>query len=291
MLATQTKLSGVISDIVLKRIATDRLLLPAMPSSAMRCLRLVNQADYTNKQVVAVLETDPMLAARVLRLAQSAAMGAQSKVKGLDVAVNRLGAQRLRSALLEYATNKLFEPRDPRIASAFQGLWEHSLAVAILARDLCAFAVSQLDSEMVYLAGLLHDVGKPVLGSMMLEIERSLRQAHDLMTFDADTWMEVVGQSHRPIGVSLAEKWKLPEETIQAIRDAGDYDATNRHSIGNYVRFANAVVKKEGIYVGPFDESDNDALLMIGRSLLGIGEEIVTRASTGLIDRVHSSAA
>jgi hypothetical protein len=78
---------------------------------------------------------------------------------------------------------------------------------------------------------------------------------------------------------------------IKAIRDCGDYDAADRGCAANTVRFANAVAKREGLYVGPVDTDDNNALIMVGSSLLGFDEDFLKRVCAGLKDRMREAAA
>src|SRR5207248_4884013 len=104
-------------------------------------------------------------------------------------------------------------------------------------------------------------------------------------------WVDTVQKCHRPIGMALATAWGLPDVVAATIRDCNEYDAADRVSAGNLVRFANAVVKREGIYVGGFDVEDVGALVLIGRSLLGLEEDVVARLARGLRERVRGQAA
>ncbi len=274
--------------IVHKRLANDKLVVPPMPVAAAKCLSILRDPDHSTKKLVAVLEQDPPLAARLVKLAASAAMSTGGgSVKTIEQAVTRVGAQRVRTMLLEASAQKVFESRDPRIASAFKATWEHSLAVAMLSRDLAAFAAKDADADCAYLCGLLHDVGKPVLGTLLLEAEKQLVRSAGQPWLDADAWIAAVNKGHRAIGVAVAEKWKLPEEVIQGIKEAGDYDSVNRDSLANYVRFGNALAKREGLYPGPVDIQDTNALIMIGRSLLSIDDDLISRVTTGLVERVQ----
>lgn len=274
-------------SIVTKRLANDKLVVPPMPVAAVKCLQLLRDPDHSTKKLVSLLEQDPPLAARLVKLASSAAMAGGTGVKSIEQAVTRVGAQRVRTMLLEASAQKVFESRDPRIAQLFKATWEHSLAVAMLARDLAAFAAKDADADCAYLCGLLHDVGKPVLGTLLLEAEKQLVRSAGQPWLDAESWIAAVNKGHRAIGVAVAEKWKLPEEVIQGIKDAGDYDSINREALANYVRFGNALAKREGLYPGPVDIEDTNALIMIGRSLLSIDDDLIARVTTGLVERVQ----
>jgi putative nucleotidyltransferase with HDIG domain len=278
--------SRQIESIVLAKIAADKLVIPPMPEVAMQCLTLLRDPNLQIKQLVAPLERDPPLTAGVLRLANSAAYGGGGSVQSIEQAVSRLGNQKIKVLLVEASASRMFQSRDRRIVEANAGVWEHSMAVALLARDLCALT-SEGDAEGAYLAGLLHDVGKPIVAAILLEAEKQLTARSPSPWFSSDTWIRVVQNTHRPVGLALAEAWKLPEVVQSAIRDCSDFDSANRKSVGNFVRFANALSKTLGLYVGPVDVDGAAALVTIGRSLLELDDEIVARLSADLRERVQ----
>ena len=281
-------LSETLRDIVLNRIESDTLVIPSMPEVATRCLELLRSEDVDLRHVAKLIERDPVFAARLLRMASSAAAGGDATMN-IQQAATRLGSKAVRQLVLDVSAQQLFRSRDARIAGTAHQLWEHSLAVALLARDLCAIQGSELDPEAAYLAGLVHDVGKPIAAALLLELERVSDKSR--FKLNADSWIAIVQGVHRTIGVALVEKWLLPESIAQAIRDSGEYDVANRQSLGNVVCFANGVAKLQGIYPGAVDKDDAESLLMVGRSLLGLDDDVIARLSTGLRNRVAAEAA
>lgn len=280
-------LAGALREVVLNRVATETLVVPSMLDVAVRCLELLRSEEVDLRQVAKLVERDPVFAARLLRMASSAAAGGDGTIS-IQQATSRLGSKAVRALVLEVSAQQLFRSRDPRIAGVANQLWEHSLAVALLARDLAAIK-GELDGEAAYLAGLVHDVGKPIAAALLLELERMSDKTRFRLT--ADSWLAVVHGVHRTIGVAVAEKWRLPESVAQAIRDSGEYDVAERQSLGNVVCFANGVAKLQEIYPGPIDKEDAQSLLMVGRSLLGLDDDVIARLSNGLRGRVSAEAA
>jgi putative nucleotidyltransferase with HDIG domain len=283
--AQAEKFGSELERIVLGRIESDRLVVPAMPAVATKCLHTLRDADYSQKKLISQIEADPVLAALVLRHANSASHGAG--VKQLEQAVSRLGAQRMKTLVMEYASRELFQSNDKRIAEANRKIWEHSIAVALLSRDLAAFSGNS-EGDVCYLAGLLHDVGKPVLASMMLEAERKLGMGRSGW-IDSDTWVQTVTTAHRRVGVAVASQWNLPAEVTVAIRDCSDFDANERGCAANVVRLSNAIGKREGYTTGPIDADDVEAMIMVGRSMLSIDDDVITRLAHGLKARVSQA--
>jgi putative nucleotidyltransferase with HDIG domain len=284
--AGPSRLAAELEKIVTKRIAADQLVLPSMPAVTLKCLNLIKDPDFSLKEAATIIERDPILTAQIMRLANSAAMATRDAAQSALQAVTRMGLQKLRAFLIESSARKVFESRDPRIAEASRGMWEHSVAVAMLGRDVVTASNSGAP-DFGYLGGLLHDVGKPIVAAMLLEAERAILGAKTNATWIGSAeWIGVVQRVHRQVGVALAAKWEMPEPVHRAIRDCQEYDNSDRLSIANAVRFANALAKQQGIYVGDVVSEDIDALVMVGRSLLGLDEETVTRLTTGLRDKV-----
>ena len=277
------KLVGELGRIVLGRIASGRLVLPVMPEVAQKCLALVRDPKFQQKRLTSELEREPLLAASILRSSMTAASGGGG-VKTLDQAVSSLGVAKLKSLLVEFMTREMFRSNDKRIQAATLKVWEHSVAVAVLARDIAALT-SGANSDTCYLAGLLHDVGKPILVAMLLEAEKKLSKDKPGW-LDVGIWTSTVEQVHRKVGTALAVEWKLPEEVTAGIRDCSEYDTANRGGAANVVRFANALAKREGYATGPVDAADLDALIMIGRSMIGADDAVIERLVAGLAERV-----
>jgi len=279
------KLASELEGILTKKIQADQLVLPTMPAVAVKVMEILRDPDAGMKEAAALMEKDPVLAARTLRMATSAAFAGGGKKITLQEALARLGTKMLKTLLVEASAQKLFLSKNPQINDQLRALWEHSVAVGMLARDVLALTGAQ-DSDSAYLGGLLHDVGKPVVATVLLELERQLTDVYQRGWIDSGEWLGVIAKVHRPVAVVLAERWQLPGPIILCIKEAGEYDQANRQSLSNAVCFANALAKKSGIYAGPVDEEDNDALVMIGRSVIGISDDILRTLTKGLRERV-----
>jgi len=248
---------------VLVRMESDDLILPTMPLVVSKCLGLLDDPDLSLREVAQVIETDPLIAAQIVRLANVAARAPSSPIRSITDCVTRLGISELQMFLIETAARRMFESSDRHIAQICRGLWAHSLAVAILSRDLVREARNGRADEG-YLAGLLHDIGKPVVASLLLDAERRLRGIRTQTWIMPAAWLRILSGAHRRVGVALATKWKLPDSVRNAIRDGGDYDPVEPHSLANAVRLANAITKLEGVYVGAMDESETAATVSTG---------------------------
>ena len=283
--STGERLGTQLELVVLKRLQDDKLVLPPMPTVAVKCLEIIQKTDFNMAKIADLIETDPILAARLMRTVNSAGMATKAPATNLQSAVTRLGQKNLRTVLLEASVGSVFESRDKRIGEAAKAVWQHSVAVALLARDI-GILLGIGDPEDAYLTGLLHDVGKPVLAILLLEAEKQVTIRTTKPWIGSEEWMKCLQRSHRPVGVALSKRWQLPTSVVNAIEQCSDYDSEDRHSVANIVRFSNAICKQQGLYMGDFDPEDINALVMIGRSLLGLEDEGLVRLVGGLKDKV-----
>ncbi len=279
-------------ELLFKRLETDRLQLPSMPGIAAECLSVLRDPLQTFASVAQVVARDPHLASRVLKLANSAAFQRRHPAVSIEQAISRVGTEGLTAALVEFSLHEVFVSRNQHIRAAFRGMWEHSLAVALLSKDLAAaHGRGRVDPNTAYLAGLLHDVGKPVVASFMLEAERLVDpNSAKAEWLNESVWKRVIDGAHRKVGRALAKKWELASEVAEAVGNCETYDLQGGVNCANLVRLANALAKREGIYVGnPSTQEVHDAI-GAGRTLLGLDDADLTRVCNNLYGRVGTLA-
>jgi putative nucleotidyltransferase with HDIG domain len=276
-----------VEESVLAAIESNGLELPTMPLVAARALSMLGRDDFSFAQIAALIESDPIVAARLLRLARSAAFAGLSRFDSVLTCVTRLGGEELRLFLVESAVHHVLESRDPCIAQMCRDLWRHSLAVAIISRDL-AVAIRALHPDAAYLGGLLHDLGRPVLASTLLDAEQRLLGTRTQRWIMPSAWLAIISGKHRSIGAAVSRKWGLPEPVSQAICNAAEYDTADRFSTANVVLLADTLAKREGIYVGPITAEEIEQRLSIGKQLLSVDDAVIERLVADLADRIAS---
>jgi len=282
------KVGGKLREIIARRIAQNRLAVPSMPAVAVRCIEQLRDQNAKFSELAATVEKDPLIASRLLRIVNSPAYGGREPINSVENAISRLGMKPFRVILIELAAREVFTSKNPRIRQAFRGIWEHCLAVGMLARDIASKLLGGGDAEAAYLAGLFHDVGKPVVGALLLEAERSLMEELDEPFMSDTLWVKVVDDAHRDVGAALASQWTLPASVAKAIAGCDAYDQGGRGSCTNLVRYANALTKRQGIYVGTIAEDEVEAVILEGRRVLAVDETTEAGFLTGLAERVAS---
>jgi putative nucleotidyltransferase with HDIG domain len=282
------QLAERLRDILLNRLEKGELVLPTLPRAAAEIQSMLDAPEIDMKKVGRALERDPALAAQVLRTANSAVFGARQRIEGISKAVTFLGVRNLKTALVSAAARRVFVSRHPKVNETLAKIWDHSVAVALLSRDVIGIAGSK-DNETAYLAGLLHDVGKAVVAIYLLDFESTLSPREAQRWLEFGEWVQVVEDIHRPIGAAVVEHWRLPETVGKIITQANEYEAGDRVSPTNAVRFANALAKHEGICPPGSVPAEVDAVMMIGRSLLGLDDDVVEGLARGLRERINNA--
>ena len=282
------KVGGKLREIIARRIAQNRLSVPSMPAVAVRCIEQLRDQNAKFSELAATVEKDPLIASRLLRIVNSPAYGGREPITSVENAISRLGMKPFKVILIELAAREVFTSKNQRIRQAFRGIWEHCLAVGMLARDIAAKLPGAAEAEAAYLAGLFHDVGKPVVGALLLEAERSLIEELDEPFMTDTLWVKVVDDAHRDVGAALASQWTLPASVAKAIAGCDAYEDGGRASCTNLVRYANALTKRQGIYVGTIVADEVEAVIVEGRRVLGIDETTEAGFLAGLAERVAS---
>jgi len=273
---TDAKLVAEVERLVLARVAAGRIDVPAIGVVAMRCLDVLRAKDFDLRKLVREIEKEPMIAVMIMRTANAAVYGGHAVTK-LEQAALRLGTMRLEVVILEYAARKVFATTGP-FAAANRKIWEHSVAVARVSREIASY-VGRQDADAYYLAGLLHDIGKPVVAALLLETQRKV--APGIATWlDQATWDHVIGNTHHQAARLVGHAWKLPD-AIMVGREPS-YDLAERRSLANVVRMANAMAKHEGFTTGPVDHAELVVTIASGSTIVGVDPAIVERIAVSL---------
>lgn len=187
--------------------------LPAFPLVVTHILETIDDDNATLGDLVAHIERDPVITARVVALASSASMKGRHEVKLGDVytATSLIGMSRLREVVI--GTNLAEFARSARVSTFF---WEHSVAVGVSAQELARHIGISMDYAFV--AGLLHDIGQLWLARFYpqeFQLARKVAEAGIRAMVDAEK--DQFGMDHCLLGRYIAECWGLPKPIIDAI--------------------------------------------------------------------------
>ncbi len=197
----------------LKRLSRTGAL-PTLPAVASAALGLVRDPEADINELCEIIQTDVGLSARVLRIANSAALGRRRPARKLSDAVVTVGLRKTCDVLVAACARQLYDSASPRA----EALWNHALATAV-ASEAIARHTGLVDPGRAFLPGLFHDVGRI---AFLLADEVSLDVIDQLVEADEGGRIalenEWYGFDHSEAGAILSEDWGLALEQSDAIR-------------------------------------------------------------------------
>jgi HD-like signal output (HDOD) protein len=202
-------------------LSEGRVELPSVPEVVTRLQKALSDESVKNDTVVRVIGSEPLLAARLMTMANSAALNAsQRKIADLPTAVARVGFNIVRSAALSFAMEQLRKSGQYKhIEKQLDVLWQNSVQIAALCHVI-ARRFSSLNGDTALLAGLMHNVGRIYI----------LARASNFPTLTGDplTFRSILRDWHANVAKALLENWQVAEEIVDAVAGHEDLDREAR---------------------------------------------------------------
>ncbi len=239
---------GSIGGAVLEQLPNSIENLPVLPEISRRVLAMVSDPDVSMSDLAAVIREDPVIALKVMRLANSAVYGGLHEVRDLNAACARLGMRNIANAVQAVANGNLYITGDKRLREVMRRLWRHSLAVSHSASELGGL-LALPRPEVLFLAGLIHDVGKVVLLEM---VSGNYRGAIGKLRESPELFAEVLDRFHPLIGLHVSQRWGLPPEfnaLVYCHHDPGQAPNDETLPMAHAVCLANDIAQAEGYTV------------------------------------------
>jgi HD-like signal output (HDOD) protein len=246
--------------------------LPASPAIVSAVMGMTSDLDANVTDISRVLAADQSLTAKVLKLSNSSFYGRSKEVKSLHEAILILGFFTVRSMVIATSTHRMFNSGDSQAA---QGkLWRHTLSAAIAARQVAA-QLRYPGKDEVFIAALLHDIGKLVLlqklpapyGGVIQQVE----------TDQGDFYIVEKGRlgfTHCDVAKVLLKKWSFPESLTEAIfshHDLPDPDHEGQPPMAYIINLGNYLAKT--LEVGFADRKIDDLSSLPSARALGFDEK------------------
>lgn len=195
--------------------------LPTPPIVFTQIQKVLNDPNTSAYEIGSILQEDPAITAKVLKMTNSAYYGLSQTVESVKQAVVIVGLNSIRNLVLSASMFEAFKSN--QIDQEFQDFfWRHSLATAFAARLLAHSLKSKIyfEPESGFSAGLLHDIGKMVISVYMSDPAAQIksRKQADPFNYDHKIEEDIIGYNHCRIGDLLAQHWKLPSKLIEAIK-------------------------------------------------------------------------
>jgi len=188
----------------------------SLPEIYIRVSQILEDPNHNARQLGEIISHDPALTVRILRIVNSAYYSLVAKVELVSRAVSVIGEGDLHNLVLATSAVDTFK-RIPNQLVDIDLFWRHSVHTGIVSRLLSRHC-NILHGERLFIAGMLHDLGKLILYFK----EPELSQQVLLAAADSDGQLfrsekEIIGFTHADVGAALIEAWKLSDTLKEVI--------------------------------------------------------------------------
>jgi putative nucleotidyltransferase with HDIG domain len=224
--------------------------LPSLPSIVTKLIKVVNSPDSSAEDAASLIEKDPALTTKMLRLANSAFYGIPRSISSVSSAVVILGFNTIRSLVLSASVMKMFS-NNKQQAIDKEKFWQHSIVCALAAKIIVRHFINvrMMDPESAFCAGILHDIGKLIFNEFAGEdykttCEYAIKNKVPLL----DAERAVLGIDHAQIGRILADKWALPLDLeYSLVFHHAPFGADKLTDLVSTVHIADIITHKAGL--------------------------------------------
>ena len=203
---------------MIEKLSKEIDYLPPFPLLVRKAFEILKKSDVRADSVADVIKLDQGIATNVLRLCNSSYFGLKRSITSVREAVVYLGFEQVRIILILSSLGRYYDLQKEGYESGRGELWRHSIAVSVLAKHLSGM-MSLENREEVFMAGLLHDVGKLILSEY---VHKSGDDIRDAVTDRGQTFLAAekaaIGYDHAEIGAMVLAHWGFPPAMVSAIR-------------------------------------------------------------------------
>lgn len=198
-------------------VAVEKM--PAFPRSVQRILEIARDINCQPKELVAVIEKDPVMTMKLLRAINSAYYNFPKQITTVNQSLVYMGLNTVKNMALSFAIMGVLPQRN-NAGFDMDRYLIHSLATASLGRMICQkFGGDDADPNDCYIAGLLHDFGKVVFAQFMpLQFKEALAVARENSIPLHHAEQQIIGADHSIVGAMLVGKWQFPKALTESIR-------------------------------------------------------------------------
>lgn len=252
--------------------------LPPIPRAAQKALALIRNPVSNAADLAGILGTDQVLAAQVLRWANSAYYGMENRIVTMQQAIVVLGLDIIQELILNYSVSDYLNR--PLLGYDLQRgeLWHHALGTAIGAKIISKQLHLKIDEE-AYFAGLLCDIGKLIFEKFLRDNDFSDSGEEQLSFLEMER--AKFGVDHAMLGAEMARRWQLPENLITAIAHHHQPQFSPAHQeLAATIHIADVSMMILGIGIGvdglcyPLEENALKRLGMTWEDLFHLAEQV-----------------
>ncbi len=192
------------------RIETGNLKLPVLPLAIQKIMEMNSNPEFDVQELSDLIHQDQTLAGHVLRVCNSSIYAGTYKINSLRQAISRLGGHAMvKIAVSVTMQGEIFQV--VKFRDEIREIWRHAFASGLYAQEIAV--LRKAPNPEMYMCGLLHQVGKPVLLQTLVSLAREMDGK-----LNEQEVAEILSRYHTRVGTLLATTWKLPATIVEACR-------------------------------------------------------------------------
>lgn len=195
--------------------------LPTLPEMALKIRTLINSDECDATILARLIEQDPSLAAKILKVANSSFYSQGTKINSVKLAITRIGFNEVGHIVLAISMIKKFSKNSELLN--YKQFWRHSLAAGYLCSMSGASGIQEIkpvDSHLLFLSGLFHDIG------ILIYDQYFHREFEDIMKYACENEISFLesekmlfsAENHSVFGSALLELWKIDHQIVAGVR-------------------------------------------------------------------------
>ncbi len=261
--------------------------LPVIPGVASKIMAIAeDNIDISFKELEEMISIDPMLTAKILKIANSALYARQSEITNLQTAISLLGFKNIKSLVILLTASKFSkELKNKEILNSF---WKHSLATAFIAKYIMMRKKDKKNEDLAFIAGLLHDIGQVALFQKYPDQYKIFLTDQSGKSAVEEVEQSLFGTDHRVLGGYILRKWNFPPLYSDAAEEHGSMNVQSIYkNIIYVVSLADLLTEKIGFGQG---RESNDELYMFLTSSLDLDIEDIMFLQNDIIAKLEADS-
>ena len=192
---------GITKDELIKKVSD----LQALPIVARKALDTLNKDNCSIEDLSAIIEKDQAIAARILKISNSALYGLRQEVNSLHHAMMILGIKTIKSLVLTATTRSLYK----KFGITEKMMWDHSIGAGIASKIIARNLGPDVE-EVAFVGGLMHDLGKVIMNNETPDtFSEVMMNIYNDSVESITAEQDLYGFDHTDIGAGVVEKWKF----------------------------------------------------------------------------------
>ncbi len=258
--------------------------LPPFSGTVAKVFKMLGNPRTHAEAIADTVKFDQALTTSIIRVCNSSYFGLRRTVNNLREAVVYIGLSELKKIIVRSGTRQYFENPKPGYEIQQGELWRHAIAVSIIANHL-EKKIDATNGDYVFIAGLLHDVGKLVLSKFVEDASDEILKKVDV---DGISFLEaeqkVLGIGHAEVGAKILDRWGFPPEIVTAVGKHHTPSADSDSPLDDIVRLSDSLAMLMGY------ETSVDGLAYQGYSDLGrkygLNHEAIEKIMADSLDEI-----